>query len=327
VLIRVVIALFLLFTMYVVGGKLLRATDTLAALAALDQSYLVPIVLLGGLVYYVLKALRWHYYLGVAGIRVPLRRSLAAYLAGNWFVFTPAGELMRAYLLGAGTRFSRVAPTVMVQALVDFASLALMATVVVPFYPALAPVVLPVTVPLLATLPVVAAPPLRRYGSNWWLLKRLVSGKRQALAADVGRLLSPGAIAIGLLMGVPTVLAGASALYLTGVALEVPAWHPGYALSVYSMMLIAGGASPLPQGLGVTEGTGTLILGYLGIDAARALAVILLFRAIVLGFSAALGLLAFLALRLTVPELAQTPVGGVGDDALAGSDDGLPTPV
>jgi len=78
------------------------------------------------LLYYVLKALRWHYYLRVAGIYVPLRRSMAAYLAGQWFTFTPAGELMRAYLLGAGDRFSLVAPTVVMQAVVDFASFALL---------------------------------------------------------------------------------------------------------------------------------------------------------------------------------------------------------
>ena len=327
--VRVAVALFLLYAGFIVGAKLLKMTDTMAALAALNPVYLVPILILGGLVYYVLKALRWHYYLRVAGIRVPLRRSLAAYLAGNWFVFTPAGELMRAYLLGAGTGFSRVAPTVVVQAMVDFASLALMATLVVFFYRALAPAVLPVAVPLLATLVVVAAPPLRRHASGWRVLQRLTSGKRQTLFADVGRLLRPGPLVVGLLIGIPTVLSGATALYLTGVALEVTPWNPVYAVGAYSMMLLVGGISPFPQGLGVTEGTGTLILGYLGVEPSQALAVILVFRAAVLAFSAALGLLAFLALRLTVPELAHTPVRGVSDvagDALGGSDDAVSAP-
>ncbi len=123
------------------------------------------------LLYYVLKGLRWHYYLRVVDVEVTLRRSLAAYLAGQWFTFTPAGELMRAYLLGAGTEFSRVAATVVVQVVTDFVSLALLATLMVPFYPALASVVLPVTTPLLLTAAMVATPPLRRYAATWGLVR------------------------------------------------------------------------------------------------------------------------------------------------------------
>src|SRR5688500_17245421 len=165
-LVRLGVGVLLLLAIVAVGSRLVRMEETFRTLAALHPVYLVPIWLLA-LLYYVLKALRWHFYLRVGGIDVTLARSMAAYLAGQWFTFTPAGELMRAYLLGARERFSLVAPTVVMQAVVDFASLALMATLAVPFYPALAPVVLPVTAPLLLTSAMLASPPLRRVASSW----------------------------------------------------------------------------------------------------------------------------------------------------------------
>jgi uncharacterized membrane protein YbhN (UPF0104 family) len=83
------------------------------------------------------------------------------------------------------------------------------------------------------------------------------------------------------------------------------------------MTQLLGGLSPLPQGLGVAEGSGTVLLGYLGIDPGLALAAILLSRGAVLGFSVVLGLLALVALRLTVPDLRHVPVGGIKEEDAA----------
>jgi uncharacterized membrane protein YbhN (UPF0104 family) len=304
------VGLLVLLALYLIGSRLLTMGDTFKALAALEPLYLVPI-LAAALLYYVLKALRWHYYLRVAGVHVALTRSMSAYLAGQWFTFTPAGELMRVYLLGAGSRFALVAPTVVMQVAIDFASLALLATLAVLLYPAVAPVVLPVTVPLLFTLCMIAAPPLRRYASTWRLLRRLGSGRAQPVTAQLAQLLAPRPVILGLLMGVPTVLVGAIALYLSGIALGVSNWGPFRVTAVYAISQLIGGVSPLPQGLGVTEGSGTLLLGYVGVDPEAALAAMLLSRGAVLGFSALLGLLSFLVLRLTVPELAHVPVRGI----------------
>src|SRR5688572_3174789 len=272
--------------------------ETFRTLTALHPIYLVPILVLA-LLYYVLKALRWHFYLRVSGIEVSLTRSMAAYLAGQWFTFTPAGELMRAYLLGAREQFSLVAPSVVMQAVVDFASLALMATLAVPLYPALAPVVLPVTLPLLLTLAMLASPQLRQLASTWRVAQRLSSGRGARVTGQLGVLLRPWPVVAGLLMGVPTVLAGALAFFISGLALQIEGWDAIRATAVYSMTQLLGGISPLPQGLGVAEGSGTAMLGYLGIDPGVALAAMLLSRGAVLGFSVLLGLVALVALRVT----------------------------
>jgi uncharacterized membrane protein YbhN (UPF0104 family) len=224
---------------------------------------------------------------------------------------------MRVYLLGAGDRFSLVAPTVVMQVVVDFASLALLATLMVAVYPALAPVVLPITLPLLFTLAMLAAPPLRRFASTWRLVRRLGEGRgqrAQRVTGQFARLLAPWPVIAGLLMGVPTVVAGALTLYVSGLALGLDHWRAVPVTGVYAMTQLVGGISPLPQGLGVAEGSGTVLLGYLGVDPEAALAAMLLSRGAVLGFSVLLGLVAFIVLRLTVPELAHVPVGGVRDD-------------
>jgi uncharacterized membrane protein YbhN (UPF0104 family) len=315
---RIGIGLLLLVALVAIGSRVLKMEQTFRTLLSLRPAYLAPILALA-LLYYVLKALRWHFYLRIAGIDVRLARSMAAYLAGQWFTFTPAGELMRAYLLGAGNAFALIAPTVVMQVVMDFASLALFATIAAAFYPALAPVVLPVTVPLLATLGMLALPPLRRFASTWKLLDRLGPGRTRSALDQFTRLLEPWPVIGGLLLGIPTVLAGAVALYLSGIALGIEGWQPIAVTGVYAMTQLVGGISPLPQGLGVTEGSGTLLLGYLGVDPERALAAMLLSRGAVLGFSALLGVIAFLVLRFTVPDLAGTHLSGAHDDATVAS--------
>ena len=317
-LVRLGVAVLLLIAIVVVGSRLVRMEETFRTLAGLHPAYLLPIALLA-LAYYVLKALRWHFYLRVGGINVRLVRSMAAYLAGQWFTFTPAGELMRAYLLGARERFALVAPTVVMQAVVDFASLALMATLAVPLYPALAPVVLPVTLPLLLTLLMLAAPPLRRVASTWRVAQRLTSGRGADVTAQFSKLLAPWPVAAGLLMGVPTVLAGALAFFISGLALDIEGWDAVGATAVYAMTQLLGGVSPLPQGIGVAEGSGTAMLGYLGIEPGAALAAMLLSRGAVLGFSVVLGLIALAVLRVTVPELRDVPVSGIRESAPGGT--------
>jgi uncharacterized membrane protein YbhN (UPF0104 family) len=296
VLLRAVLGALLLGFLAVLVRRFLDLQEFLATLSAFERAYLVPILLLA-LSYYLLKALRWHYYLTLVGVRVSLRRSASAYLAGQWFTFTPGGELVRAYLLGAGAAFAPIAATVIVQALLDFASLALVATVAVGFYPVLAPVVLPVTLPLLGTMALLATPPLREWLAAGPLTRWLKRRGRWEVLGSAFQLLGPRPTAVGLLLGVPTVLVGGLALYLAGVAIRLPRWDVVQAEGVYALSQLLGGISPLPQGLGVTEASGTALLGYLGLDPAEALAAVVLYRAAVLGFSALLGLLGFLQLR------------------------------
>ncbi len=295
-----------LVALVVIAQKLFQMKRFLGTLATFEQTYLLPLLLLG-LAYYGLKTLRWHYYLREAGIVVRPWRAAAAYLAGQWFTFTPAGELMRGYLLGSGIPFAQVAPTVIVQVLADLLSLAVVATAVVPFYPGLSAAVLPVTLPILAAMLLLATPALRHRAAGWRLLRWLASGKRQAVVEEAAGLVGPRQTAVGLLLGIPAVLTGGFGFYLAGLAVGLSGWDLGRAIGVYAMMQLLGGLSPSPQGLGVTEGSGVLILAYLGIDPGEALAAIVLFRATLLALSAGLGGLALLSLRLADRSMRSHP--------------------
>jgi uncharacterized membrane protein YbhN (UPF0104 family) len=297
-LLRAAVVLLVLVGTLVMGQRLLELHAFLTTLARFDRSYLAPMALLV-LVYYLLKALRWHYYLRVAGLAVPLGRSLAAYMAGQWFLFAPAGELMRAYLLGKSAPFAVAAPTVVVQALADFLALSVVATAATVVYPALAPVVLPFTLPILAGGVVLAAPPLWRRIAAWKPLAGLWHGRGRLMVEESQHLLGPGPTATGLLLGVPAVLVGGLALYLAGRAVELTDWGLAQAEGVHALMLLLGGLSGAPHGLGVAEGSGTLLLAYLGVDAAVALAALVVLRAVLLGVSAALALAGLVRLRLS----------------------------
>jgi glycosyltransferase 2 family protein len=306
-LLRLGIGLLLVGALVAMASRFIRMEETFRTLASLEVDFLGLILILA-LLYYALKALRWHFYLRVVGIRVALLRSVAAYLAGQWFTFTPAGELMRAYLVGEGRRFALVAPTVFMQAAIDLASLSLIATVMTPFYPSLTPIILPLTVPLLLMLVIAATPARRRFALAWTVLRRvrlLRSDSGVVISEELMRLLAPWPVVAGLLMGVPASLVGALALYASGVALGIEGWAPLSVIAVYALAQLVGGVSPLPQGLGLTEGSGTLMLVYVGVEPEQALAAMLLSRAAVLGLSVLLGMGAFLVLRLTAPDVAR----------------------
>ncbi len=296
-LVRAGIAVLLVVALLLMGQRLVQMKRFLETLEHVQWALLLPMVALV-IAYYAVKALRWTYYLGQAGLLVPRWRAGAAYLAGQWFMFTPAGELMRGYFLGGGVSFARAAPTVVAQALADFFALALVAAALVLGYPALAPVVLPLAVPIVALVLALAAPPLRHRAARWPLLRWLMAGKRRAVLEESAHLLGARQTLTALLFGVPAVLLGGLALYLGGLAVGLACWDLGRAVAVYAMMQLLGGLSASPHGIGAAEGSGLLLLTYLGVEPGAALAAVVLFRAVLLGLSALLGAPAVLALRI-----------------------------
>lgn len=85
---------------------------------------LVPLILGLTLFNYVLRFLKWHYYLGLIGVRgIRLSHSVAIFLSGLTMAMTPGkvGELLKSVLLRrvAGTPISVSAPVVMAERLTD----------------------------------------------------------------------------------------------------------------------------------------------------------------------------------------------------------------
>ena len=57
-------------------------------------------------------------------------------------------------------------------------------------------------------------------------------------------------------------IACALAFFISGLALQIEGWDAVRATAVYAMTQLLGGVSPLPQGIGVAEGSGTPCPGH-----------------------------------------------------------------
>ena len=81
---------------------------------------------------YVLRIVRWHYYLLRIGVRVPLGESALVFLAGFVMSVTPGkiGEVIKSLLLYEvhGTPIARTAPIVIAERLTDLVALVLLTT-------------------------------------------------------------------------------------------------------------------------------------------------------------------------------------------------------
>ncbi len=262
----------------------------------------LPAVLASVVLYYLMKGLRWHFFLRKVGIKLPPMVSLVVYLAGQWFAFSPLGEFVKAYLLGRyGVNFRRASSTIVAQVLIDFISLAILGSVTLLWYPDLAYVVLPFSGALSVGVVLLHRPGLWRLLDRWQqrfrLFRRLGFSWEKAL--ENTRLLTDGrTLLLGLALGLPTVLVGSATLLLVSLGLSAPVDMP-MAAFVYSLSQLLGAMSMLPHGLGAVEGGALALFARAGFeDTALAAAVVALFRMASLGWGVGVGGLALLAMPL-----------------------------
>jgi uncharacterized protein (TIRG00374 family) len=307
---------FRLVLMILVGLALLLAGARFVDMAStLDEAddypwfNLGPVLLLS-LAYYLLKALRWHYYLSVIGIHLPLRRSVLTYLAGQWFALSAAGEFVRVYLLSPyGYSFTQASATISVQVLLDLLSLAVVASIAALWFGGVAVLVLPFTALLVA---IIAA----------WLYARRIAGWKwfpSALYSKVAgwipwsefydishQLLRWRPLVMGSVLGILGVLIGSAVLFIIshdhGIAINV-----GQSTYIYTLSQLAGTLSMLPLGLGAVEASSVALFGYVGVFTGHALAAVVLFRLCTAGWGLLLGGLSLLSLRtpLAGPSMAK----------------------
>lgn len=257
------------------------------------------VVLLLSFGYYVIKALRWHYFLGIIDIRLPWRRSLLVYMSGQWFAFTPAGEFVRAYLLTSyGFSFGRGSAAVAVQVIFDFLSLALVGSITVLRYHELARVVLPFTAVLILAVLIFAYGPALVHRSNSAIgVSGNSLGARWARFYEHSqRLLAPKPLAAGLVLGLIGVVVGALVLFEVSEGYQIQA-DVGQSAYVYSLSQLAGGLSMIPHGLGAIEASSIVLFQHAGVDTTNAASAIILFRLATVGWSLVLGGVSLLALR------------------------------
>lgn len=271
----------------------------------------LPLVLGAVLGYYLLKGLRWHFFLRAVGVSLPLGASLLVYLSGQWFAFSPMGEFVKAYLLRRyGVDFGQASMTVVMQVMVDFLSLALLGSLTLIWYPGLSYVVLPFSAVLFGGVGLMhqgwlwgrldrwqrPTGMLRRLGVSW-----------DGILRDTCALTRGRPMLLGLALGIPTTLLGSATLLLVAVGYAAPV-DLAQSTFVYSLSQLLGAMSMLPHGLGAVEGSSMALFDQVGVeDAAQAAAVIALFRLASLVWGVGIGGLALLALPLLHVRPAVTP--------------------
>ena len=248
---------------------------------------------------FLLRFLRWAFYLKVLKIDAPAGISALVFLSGLAMSITPgkAGELVKCYLLNSrtGAPVSRSAPVVVMERLTDVISVIILGLTGFALLPMPVVVVLAVAlvVSVAGLLFAVSRQASRLAGlpilSRWSELLRDSQEGFKELAA-------PRVMAAGVAMGVVAWFAEGLALWLVlkGIGSEIPLVR---ALPIYAAATLVGAVTALPGGLVGTEGSMLALLQQSGLTRAGASAGPVLVRLVTLWFAVAVGLVALLALR------------------------------
>lgn len=276
-----------------------------ATLAAARQlpAWLLAAVFGVSLVNYLLRFYRWELLLGPASASIPRRRHLLIYLAGFSLTLTPAkaGEALRTvYLLPHGVPAQHSLSCLAVERVLDVTAVALLAALVVGFWPPGWLIVAPSL-----------GGALLSFAFLWWMAQRRVPVALPAwMPRRLGGLITSFAQALGgfsaatLARTIPPSIAGWG-LEAIGLALMVHFIAPDVSgllvIGIFGAAVLGGALTFLPGGLGGTELLMVALLTAAGLGGAEAAALTAICRLATLWFGFALGLLALPLLGARAP--------------------------
>ncbi len=285
-------------------------TTVLAAMARLNT--LVWCTLLAcSLANYLLRYLRWQYYLRLFGHTLPHGLHFIYYLAGFALTTTPgkSGEMIRSVLLRPhGIPYPHSIAAFFTERLLDVilvASLSLLAMLVVDRFTLF---VITITLVVLAVLPLLRHPYTHVLLRRWQ--QRLRPSRRQRMLGHLRNLLRKARRLLAARPLYSGLLLGFAAWSMQGIAFTVLLSQMGVTLpfalgfGIYATSLLAGAVSFLPGGVGTTEAAMIVLLTLMGADTPTAVAISVISRLITLWFAVSLGLLAtaYLSLRGSPPN-------------------------
>ena len=287
-------------------GRALAGFRWVIALAALALASLNYLVRFG----------RWHYYLQVLGLKVPVGHSFLVFLGGFSLTVTPGklGEAVKALLLleSHGIPAVRTAPIVIAERFTDLMGLLLLACVGI-FTFKTDPRFLIVGACLIGFgLIVVSVEPVARFFlrlSARLPLVRRVAPKLELAYQTTAELLRPKPLVLGVFLSVISWFFECTAFWavvhgFAGAAVDLQA-----ATFIYASMTVAGALSFLPGGLGVTEAGMLAMLGELATGCNRSVAAAATFvtRLCTLWFAVLVGIVALLVFARRTKIAVQLP--------------------
>ncbi len=296
------------------------AREVARALRSFDWWWAVAALALA-LANYLVRFLRWQYYLRVLGLQVPVGESFLVFFAGFALTVTPGklGEAVKSFLLRQSRAIpvARTVPIVLAERFTDLAGLLLLAAVGVFTFDVdrrfLGAGTALVGFGFLAiSLDPVARPVLRLAGRLPGI--RGLAPKLDELYQSTSELLRPGPLGMAVLLSIVSWTFECVAFYLVVGGFDGASVGMQAAIFIYASMTIAGALSFLPGGLGVTEAGMLALLAKLGAGTGRGVAAAATFvtRLCTLWFAVALGLLAvylfFRQRRVRPASAAEAPV-------------------
>lgn len=261
-------------------------------------------VLALSLLNYLLRFVRWAYYLRLLGHQLPGGRHLLYYLAGFAFTVSPgkAGEALRClYLKPHGVSYSASLAALFAERLMDVLTMVMLALLLISAMNGGNSAVVLIG-GLFTLVTVLAGRPLwprwlREYAtklSGRW--GRVVVGVAATLESSA-LLLRPAPVSLGLVLGLIAWAGEGYGLYLLADALEVKL-NVSLATGIYAVAVLGGVAAFfMPGGLGGMEVAMTALLITAGASLPVAFAIAVLCRLATLWFAVLLGILALLWLE------------------------------
>jgi len=267
---------------------------------------------------YVLRYLRWNYYLRLIGVEVPHGESALVFLSGFVMSVTPAklGEVLKSLLLyeSRGTSIALTAPVVVAERLTDLMALVALTALGCLSFEQGVPIAIAGAVIVTVVLATCAWRPLAelalRVANRIPVVQRAVPRLREAYES-LHRMTRPMPLLIATVLAVAAwsmevVALGAVLAGFEGIEVG---WEA--TTFAYSASTIAGALAMLPGGLGVTEAGMTGLLQTLGggaMTAAIATAATILVRLATLWWAVLIGLAALALFRRRMRNL-----GNLGD--------------
>ncbi|HEX7588482.1 MAG TPA: lysylphosphatidylglycerol synthase transmembrane domain-containing protein [Anaerolineae bacterium] len=301
---RLILSIVFALVVFVALTFYADAPRLLSALAKFDWRFL-PFALVTTVVNYLLRFVRWHYYLDVIGVKnVPRRDSLLIFLSGFSLTVTPGklGEVLKSVLLRTryGTPVSYSASIVFAERLTDVLGVVILAAAGLVFYPVGIGALIAV---LVITFLFVVVVQQRALAET--ILDRIARTPKVGRFADLARNLyesaylmlraKPLVIAIGLATAAWFGECLTFFIVLLGIGLAPTLLLLLQATFIYAAASLFGAVSMLPGGLGATEGGMALLLQQIvGVAREEAVASTLIVRLCTLWLAVLLGGLALL---------------------------------
>lgn len=282
-------AIYLLFSIYTDIDKIHDAFSVF-------NWMIIPVLLLLIFANYLIRFVKWHYYLKTIGIELAARNSFIVFMSGLIMSVTPGkmGELLKSYLVRqvTGEPIAKTAPVVFAERITDFIALVLLAILGAWTFNYGRIIVIGTGVFFLVVILIICSRTITES-----IIRRM--SKLEVLRKYTEKMLTAYESTYVLLR--PRPLLYMSAVSIVSWSFECLAYYLivinfqtdvtyFFASFIYAFSTIAGAVSMLPGGLGVTDGSMTYLLVHNGIKSNIAVSATFVARIVTLWFAVIIGI-------------------------------------